>query len=285
MNSFSPIYDRHAISEVALFFEFSKRFNKDDLTALEELKRTLAKDLPEASDILAIEMRFLNKSENLSQPQIPGKAGFELKKQTYNDDDTVKLDWMLRITDKTISVHCLEYVRWEGFRNKASDFFIKAFKKLNLSNNSFKTIVLKYIDKFIYDGDISRYDIEGLFNKPNAYIAPHVMETSDSRWHSHIGWFEPFDDNLEILNQVNIDSAHIGALLSSPHITTIDHNAILRRNQGDETPLPFPMPFEKDNEDFNSLINVLNYLHDLNKSVIGDMLSSDMKSKIHLNEN
>lgn len=283
MNSFSPIYDKHAISEVAIFFEFTRHFTNDDISNLEDLKRILYKDLPVHDDIFTIEMRFSGKEDQKSQPQIPDKAGFELKKFSYLEDDSRKLDWMLRVTDKTISVHCLEYVRWDGFINKASEYFVKAFKKINLSGNEFKSVVLKYIDKFKYSGTDENYDITELFASDNTYIAPYVLANADCRWHNHIGWFESYSEDIEILNQVSIDAARTGTNADSSHITTIDHNAILKR-KGEQIALPLAMPIDNGDDNFKSLIDALDFLHDLNKSVIGNMLSSNMKKKIHLNE-
>lgn len=129
---FKPINSAHAIVECTIFFEFVPIFNQ----AIRErfvnnLASQLKNDLPKVETKNIVETAITmqdGKSSGFLKEEL---SGVEL--QRIRPDGT--LEWMLRTTQNTISVHNLDYTRWDDIWKEAKKYLQAAFKQVQGSEN------------------------------------------------------------------------------------------------------------------------------------------------------
>lgn len=282
---FKPINDAHAISEVVIYFELGSKLSEGDIKELEDLKIIFRKELPSSEDLVNISVAAKSEGMDITDAQFKqSKSGFELKRfNTHTGTSKRTLEWVLRITDHIISVHCLSYIRWAPFKDEALKYIEEAFKKLNLSGSGINSIALKYIDRFIFEGDPSNCSFDKLFSKDSFYLNSTIFTKNDPRWHNHIGWFENYEEKMEILNQLNIDAGFFDTPDGEKiHSTNIDHNSILAHKE--DEPIFKSFPLKSNIDEWNELTKYIDSLHIFNKKVMGNMLTSNMVSEISLEE-
>lgn len=267
---FQPINEAHAIVEAVIFFEFEPVFNEADLSRFLPLQQELKTEFPVGNPMQMIQFRIDQQTGTQALEQRP--SGLELK----SVDEAGAPEWLVRIIEPNISIHCLKYTRWDNVWKQASKTLTAVFSKIGPTQSVLRNVGLKYIDRFVYDGDEDKLDITALINAKCAYITPKSFET-DGRWHTHSGWFEKGENGSEILNQVNIDAAFQMQDNKRRHFTTIDMNHIARNLT------PESVPSLKEALEKGAVIStLLDRLHNLNKAVLSDILTADVRKRINL---
>ncbi len=275
---FKPINSAHAIVECVIFFEFAPVFNQD---VRERFVNNLASQL--RNDLPKVETKNIVKTAIAMQDGKPSGfleeelSGVEL--QRIKPDGT--LEWMLRTTQNTISVHNLDYTRWETIWKEAKRYLQAAFEKVQGSENFVNSMGIKYIDRFVYDDAVNDYQLSYLFSEETDLLAKKLF-TSSPLWHSHIGWFEDVGiTNLPCLNQINIDGTYANFSGSKKPVVTIEHNAILRAGSNLDSIFSYLSQQEED-KDNTKLDQIMHTLHIVNKSVLSSLLNDKMKTNINL---
>ena len=272
---FEPVNKAHAIVEMVLFCHFEPEFDESAISSLMELEDDLKEELP----------RFRQVHGNYTEIDLSGQGlksyqtrlvGIEMRKAGSEGS----AEWLLRTDPFSVSVHCLDYTRWEEVGAKALDFLRRALHKIGATQSTPTALGLKYIDRFSYGGTEDRYDPALLFRRDTTLLHQRAF-TSGMRWHCHSGWFEPLDnlpEELECLNQVNIDAAFLTVSGARRHMTTIDHNAVVKGRHQENL-----ADFLASNEDEHTLLHRLTEtLHLVNKRVLMDLLTDEMAMRIHL---
>ncbi|WP_394754370.1 TIGR04255 family protein [Crenothrix sp.] len=263
--SYRPINGAHAIVEVVFFVQFSPEFNQATRTKLASLEFDLKNDLPKAEQIKKVAFQFASGHHPSVQSSDEELLGVVL--QGLKEDGSV--EWMLRTTENTIAIHCLDYTTWAEVSTKAEGFLKKAFAHMGDSNSSLAVVGLKYVDKFICHDISDQPNLSELFKNDT----PHVVKTAfynDGLWHSNSGWFDKLDE-LQCLNQLNIDASFMDANENKPIEISIDHTVIAIIGNGNCSE-----PILELNLDFMSK------LHLKNKKVLADLLTEDMQKRINL---
>ena len=141
---------------------------------------------------------------------------------------------------------------------------------------SITAVGLQYLDEFKWLGNKSDFQAEFLFQKGSNYLAPNVFELNDP-WHNNHGFLRHCDNpcahreltniNIGVADQadfrvISIVTIH-RALLSEPIVAT---NTLLGKDGST-----------------GSLDALLETMHQLNKSLLGDVLTKSMQKTINLN--
>jgi len=275
--SFTPINQAHAIVEVVMFVQFEQEFDDASTQKLLELAQDLKTELPQGQMVQHLEATAtfeLGKLQSHNLPTSLKPIGVDLKNTKHDGSIT----WRLFTTQNTFSVHCLDYSTWIDVWDQAKKYLYKAFEKLDGTDNKIFLIGLKYIDRFVYEGDQEEYTASKLFNSETDLIFRHAF-SSTPVWHNNVGWFEDLQEFGTCLNQLNISTAYENISGSQKHITNIDHNAIYR----EEVPKSFPIIIGDQDDVNTSLHRVMNALHSMNKRVLARLLTVQMARRINLN--
>lgn len=221
---YEPINTAHAIVESIAFIQLQPDFSDEIIRMIIEAQNeidALPKKEPITGFLAQIVRDENGHSFNMQTPRVVGQES-----KRFGSD--ASLQWMLRSTENAIAAHCLDYERWDDFAKTVEDYFSLIIHKILHENPIVVSFGLKVVDKFLFSGSPDNYNFEGLLNDSSPYIAKINKNVGD-RWHCHTGWFENASHkNFEILNQLNIDAARGIARKKPSHITTIDHNVIIR---------------------------------------------------------
>lgn len=269
--SYSPINDAHSIVEIVVFVQFNPGFSQATLKNIISVEHDLKEELPKANPIKRVTFR-LGQEQQPSEPQDESIAGIEL--QSIRKDGS--LDWMLRIAEDTISVHCLDYTRWNDVWGKAGRYLKKVFGYIEGSDSFISSIGLKCIDRFLYEGDPNHSDLSELFKPETAHIVKTAF-TCGLLWHCHSGWFDKLN-NSQCLNQLNIDANFINIRGNKVLAITVDHNAIAIM-ENDDT---LSSVLEQNGNQMTMLSEIMNALHLKNKHLLIELLSEQMTNRINL---
>ncbi|MCT7953249.1 TIGR04255 family protein [Ancylothrix sp. C2] len=271
---FEPIYKAHAIVEMVLFFEFLPNFSAS-IERLLPLRSELTDDFPSSNLIEVVE--YTISAQGLEPPQpttTPLKiGGIELRR--FKPDGS--LEWLIRVTPKSISIHCLEYTRWRFVWEKVNGYVGKIAEKLAGTEVSIASIGLKYVDQFVFHGELNDYDASLLLRRESSLLHSRAF-TSKAQWHCHTGWFEEAPGLGQILSQMNIDSAISNVDGVSRNIVMIDHT-FTRRTQIEGDLMLYILP-EKIGEEARS--KLAEWMHDASKKLFNDLLTDSVRNRINL---
>jgi uncharacterized protein (TIGR04255 family) len=267
---FRPVNDAHAILEAVIYFEFSPSLTSDVLTRFEPLREELKADFPESNTLTTTQVTIDTHTEAKTIEQSPG--GLELRSV-----ESSRLKWLVRIAPHGISIHCLDYSRWDSVWEKAQQTLQRVFGKLGPSGSVLSGIGLKYVDRFVYEGSEEDFDAKMLIKDSSPYITPKSLNAG-MQWHTHSGWFQSMDNGFPpVLTQLNIDAVILRQDNIPVHFTTIDQTHIVRPLKAEDVP-----SLTKALQPDSSVSRLLLDLHTLNKEILADVLTPAMCKRINL---
>ncbi len=220
---FEPVNKSHSIVEVVLFVHFDKAFPPNTIERMTSLRFDLEEEFPKYDELKKIEAQFSAGPDTQPGRFVQEIGGIELKSIKRDGN----IEWMLRVRDNSISVHCLDYSEWNTIWERSHSYFSKSFNRIKDADVNITNIGLKYIDRFIFKSEEENYDASQLFKTESNLLFPRAFK-SDMLWYCHSGWFENLSNNTNCLNQLNIDANYMHVAGHRSHVTTIDHNAIIR---------------------------------------------------------
>lgn len=269
--SYSPVNDAHSIVEVVVFVQFNPVFSQATIKKLISVEHDLKDDLPKSNPLKRVTFQ-LDQEKQSSATQDELIVGIEL--QSIRKDGS--LDWMLRTTEDTISIHCLDYTSWDDVWGQAEGYLKKVFGYIEGSDSFISSIGLKCIDRFLYEGEPDRSDLSELFRPETSHIVKTAF-TCGLLWHCHSGWFDNLN-NLQCLNQLNIDANFINIRGNRVLAISVDHNAIAIM-ENDDT---LSTVLEQNGNQMTMLSEIMNALHLKNKHLLIELLSEQMANRINL---
>lgn len=265
---FEPINSAHAIVETMFFCEFNSPLGNDSIERLLELEHeeNIRAELPAFKKVEAASILFSTDNEGLNLKEKLPKGVIGAILQRVRPDGTP--EWHVQVSQDTLLVQCFEYSDWKRTWAKAKKYIQAVLFKILPSEVLISSIGLKYVDQFVFEGDYKvDYNPRLLFNPETALIHKKGFD-SGYRWHCHTGWFDPFE-GVECLNQLNIDAA---ILQKGTHTTKIEHNMVMRSlNTNIEKLLELEV-----------MNKYMAYMHQANKKVLLDILTSQMAKRISL---
>lgn len=192
-----PAHEAHAIERVRLLVEFSSPLSEKQLTKF---------TLPITQRFRDFGFDQIARAESTIQNIVLAPAGLASPVQQQNQNG-----WVMQRTDKRQVVEeagfrdgvfgymSMEYGRWENLASRFWDLFegplAQAIESVDIS-----TIKLEYWDKFIFVGNPADANVNNLLNNIDPAI-PAVVTNGASLWHSHIGWFESFQNSVVLINR------------------------------------------------------------------------------------
>lgn len=265
---YEPINQAHAISEMVVYIEFISDFDASRVELFRSLKDKLSVDLPKYAEI---EEHLIPVGKNAEHSPLKRIVGIEMSHILSNG----KPSWVLKTLPRSISIHCLDYTRWNEVWEKAYALILKVFSEADINENSISGFGLKYVDRFILKTN-EQYFASELFNKESNLLHEKAFLSGD-RWHCHIGWFENIPDGeLQGLNQLNIDVGYADVDSTKKHLSTIDHSITVRKIDDDNF-----ISLEK-GTDRVDICSVYNKLHESNKLILSELLVDSMRKSISL---
>lgn len=197
-------------------------------------------------------------------------AGFERKK-LKGDGNPARV---LRLLNDILSVNFLEYKDWRTTSSDSLHYIEKVLSAVDLSGNPVSAISLRYLNRYTFDGAAGDSHAELLLRKETSHIAARCFGAGPL-WHSNSGWFEPFEGDYRILNQLNAGSAEHGGVSG----IAIDHNIICLF----QAPyLTLESLFGRVSATGVSIADRLALMHTKNTAVLKDILQPEMAERIGL---
>lgn len=196
MSRFKPVHAAHAIERVSTGIQFAQPLSETDFKEIRKLASAFSDDLPKRVEIQGMMVAF-GPPGGLPDPPLPG--GFVL--QSMERDGSISSE--LRVETASITYRTDTYTRWHDVWSNAKKYFdILIPNYLNYSE--IVSINLTYVDKFVWDGEISECQPTLLLRNNSEYICSHVYDSGEL-WHSHTGKFLRVEDKLKRLLNLNID--------------------------------------------------------------------------------
>ena len=180
MPGFKPIHDAHAIERVSIGIQFVEPLNETDFKTIRELASTFKDDLPRQVEIQGMMVSFGPPGRS-PDPSFPG--GFLL--QDMERDGSISSE--LRVETASMTYGTDTYNRWQDVWSKAKKYFNILIPQF-LSYSKIVSINLTYVDKFVWDGEISECQPSLLLRNNSEYICSHVYNSGEL-WHTHTGKF------------------------------------------------------------------------------------------------
>jgi uncharacterized protein (TIGR04255 family) len=272
--SFSPINGAHAITEMVVYIQFTPEFSPATIQRLVSLETELVAYFPKAIRIQQQNVEFKAEGSKPKSNISEKLVGIELQ----DIDDSGNINWMLRTTENSLSIHCLNYSVWEEVYKKIITYLLSAFHHLEGSGNFIAHVGLMFIDRFICEVPPEEACLSELFNENTDWVFNGAFKAENKLWHSHVGWYEELK-NYQCLNQLKTSASYADIKGEKKLIVTVDHNAIITS----ETNGKNFISYSAIDEDNLVIKETIKELHSMNKKVLRELLTVKMSSRINLN--
>ncbi|ARL98128.1 TIGR04255 family protein [Burkholderia pseudomallei] len=267
-----PYSEKHAIKNVVFALEFSAPVQSDFLQSIRvgSINEQLQKELPRVIEQKALVFNFANAGTNLNLPAAGSPqplGGLSYDRLRPNGE----AEWAVVINQTMLLITCGAYSRWAGIWPTVKNFLLLMLPEI-LKVTSIGTLGLQYVDEFSSTGPKDRFSLHEIFAKDSRFLPPNLINLQD-QCHSHHGFFEKLDTPVagKILTNINVD------VVEQPSRWVASVTGSHRYMLG--TPI--------DGQQADSLLNdegiatqIWAKLHQCNKLVVGDMLTSEVKELI-----
>jgi hypothetical protein len=142
-----------------------------------------------------------------------------------------------------------------------------------VEKNIVVAIFMRYVDRFIFDGDLKAANAKMLFREDSEFL-PSVVFASGNLWHSNSGWYETWLDEAKALNILNIAST----TQPSPAGITVDHTNVFTL----PTPCNSPTQLFDESENQRSLLHIFEKQHFANNVILKKLLNEATLNTIGL---
>lgn len=273
MAGYLPFAGKNSIVEMNIAIQFASPFDQKIGESLEAIKAEFAAEFPKFEPLQMFTISFGVQQFPMSGTSAaPAVSGFNLTKAKA-DGSAARI---LRVMTNMLSVHFLEYTSWKETKPQAIDYVARCLEKLAiLDRNPAISVLLRYIDRFIFDGVPQDATAGKLFRPDTKFVASRILDRG-YQWHSISGWFEPLVGAAPALNQLNVSSAMIQTTVG----VIVDHNSVYS--------LPKPCAsiaelMQGEGERL-SLEAIVDRQHTANANLLKNLLNQEMLDTIGLKE-
>jgi len=272
MAGFLPFAGKNAIAEMTIGLQFLLPFDSKVGGSAEAIKLEFQSDLPKFEAIQTFSFN-VGLSQFPSANVAPSMTGFSLIREKSDGSGPARI---LRVIPNIISVHILQYSSWKESKPLAVGYITRCLDKLGLlERNSAVSVVLRYLDRFSFDGAHEIANASNLFRKGNDYIVSRILDCG-SQWHSNSGWFESMVGGVLALNQLNVS----GTLVADSPSIFLDHTSVYTFHK----PLSSLSELAHGGDGKPALSEILDSQHDANANILKNLLNQDMLKTIGLFE-
>jgi uncharacterized protein (TIGR04255 family) len=271
LDDLAPCSGAHAVQSVVFAIEWSNPLPQDALNHIraaydqsKELKRQFPTP-PQEQRILSV---LIDQAAGAVSPQPVSSAG-ECIGYKFTKQSGISPSRTLQITKDSCLYVVQDYTRWKSV---FSDVLL-AYSEVSehLVKAPVAALGLQYTDVFHWRADPEHLNLVEVLDAESGLVPISALERK-GLWHSHHGYLEdrssPADHSA--LENVNVDIVDNGGQRSVAIVTS--HQARLQR------------PLYTAEALSSSLDMFYESLHDQNKALLGKLLTSEVKSKIKLQE-
>ena len=268
MARYIPFAGRNAIAEASISIQFSAQFDATIAAAVDAIKKDFESEFPRFEPVQTLTLNFGPSAFPLPATT-PAVAGFSLVKIKHDGTP----GRIIRVIASSLSVHFLEYVSWKEAKPQTLDYITRCLQKLSLlERNPAASVMVRYVDRFTFDGPAEKATASELFRHNTKFLAPVILN-SGARWHCNSGWIQPLIEESTALHNLNIQS---GAPAAGDVI--VDHASLFA--------------FRKPHHSISDLMNgvdvqpplgkILDKQHDANVEMLTNLLAQEMLDTIGL---
>lgn len=267
MATFLPIRTPNAIDQAVFVIKFSQKIGEIYLDEIRSLEQTLSDDFINFHEVKVKGVMMTPDGFTTQEEKTVGGACNTPVRPQEHLMNSERSDWTLNITEETIQINCLNYTGWAETINYVSNILAKIFECLSADDILIASINFQVNDTFVVQDSIDDLDYSQLFNQSN-YLPQNVWSVGDL-WHVHSGWFGE-SSNIKALNVLNIStrkdvSETVNLMVLVEHLQQVTVDPMIKPNDNKKVP-----------------VAIFNYLHEGNKAVISELLTTNIKGKIGL---
>lgn len=269
MAEWKPIAEGHAIERVRIVLFLKSKIPTKTAAAVRESSNALLADTDFAhsqdrrANVLEIAVNTNEGSLNIPAPNSQ-LVGWQMVRK--NQDDQVIESLVLE--NNQFMYESTEYSSWGDFLDNFSKVSADGYDKL-LAVEEVASLVLEYVDRFIYDGPSTEAEPSKLIERLVDEMPDKVL-SGELSWHLHRGWFDELGDKTVLVNQ-NLD-AQDGLNQESAPTRTVQIYTKLEHREVE------PMV------DMSEVKHNLELMHKMAKRVFASVLVDDMKQKVGIKE-
>ncbi|WP_339779888.1 TIGR04255 family protein [uncultured Marinobacter sp.] len=252
----------HSLAEATLVVAFGSELEGSRMDQLRTIADELSGDFSKRSP---------NQAVNLSVSQGKAESSTSFNGWTLEnvDQDTGLVRWQLAIERSRVIINCLEYPRWDAFKEQVINWLSVIQQHLSLESWAVKEVGTLFTDRFYWSLKGEEYHFEKLFNPDSEYLSPSI-KSKGPLWHLFQGWIET-DSNREFLHNLNVSTQWD---INRPHKTEVLH--IVRCLKGEDG--------ELDGLNMELISTALDKAHTDNKKMLNELLSAETIEFIGLNK-
>ncbi len=271
MAGFLPFAGKNAIVESSIGIQFAMPLDPQIGAAAEAIKAEFSADFPKFDPVHTFTLNIgVQQFPTAGSSPAPNIAGFTLTK-AKPDGSPARV---FRAISNVLSVHFLEYTFWKDTKPKAIDYITRCLAKFPfLDRNSVTAILLRYIDRFTFDGPPENATANKLFRADNKFVPSNILGRG-YQWHSNSGWFEPLVGATAALNQLSI----VSGMIQTAAGVNVDHNSICVLPK----PASSVAELTRGDDKSHSLEAILDWQHTANANLLKNLLNQDMLKTIGL---
>jgi len=271
MSGYLPFAGRNAIVEMSIGIQFAQPFDQQIAGAAETIKAEFVAEFPKFEPIQMFTV-------NIGPQQFP--TGGSSPTSTINGFNLTKVKTdgtparVLRAMGNVLSVHFLEYTSWKETKPQAINYVTRCLKKMAIiERNPATAVLLRYADRFTFDGPSEDATGGKLFRPDNKFVASKLLDRG-YQWHCNSGWFEPLGGAAPALNQLNV----VSGMMQTAIGVSVDHNSIYALPK----PINSVAELTQGAGEQLSLEAILDRQHTANANLLRNLLNQEMLNTIGL---
>ena len=272
MGRYLPFAGKNAIAEMSIGIVFQSAFDPGFAEKFSVIKEEFAEDFSKTEPIQQFVLNFGMQTSPFppSVPPSQNVSGVAFT-NVRADGNPARL---FRIMGNSISFHMMEYTSWKEAKSLALDYIGRSLKKLDtIDKNPATAFVVRYCDRFTFDGDPKTASAENLLRRDNDLVVARVFG-SGPNWHCNSGWYQPLIHEEVALNNLTIASA----LMQATSIVTIDHTNLYALTK----PCNSLSELGEGIKDRPGLEDILDKQHEVNVKVLKKLLIPEILKAIGL---
>ncbi len=265
INNIYLFADSHAVEVMTFSVIFDLPIDHVDIRRFEDKIKIIKKVYPSIKTPDVIQFGITPPGQNLPPLPIPAK---ELN--FYSADG--KPEWSGLYSENVIQVSCHKYKGWKKTWPKAKERLDILLDCINIEKSIF-SIDYRIVNSFNAKKKDNILNPSSLFEDPNKFIAPQILQSADSRWDFNQGWFDelekPFPETLVRIDgngRVEDDQviANIGIYHSYRQRSEV--KALFKQSDGQ-----------------SKTEQIFDNLHNKSKELLRKLLTSDLGERMNLN--
>lgn len=267
---FEPIHAAHAIDQVAFIVQFDRPVGDAVFKEIDGKTESLNQNFPARTNYQAMGFSIQNGEPPVAPPALT--TGILLRKM--EPDASVAIE--LRVEQASLTFITTRYTRWAEILAQVKIYFDALLPVYLKTNVRLRSVGLNYIDKFAWSGAKDSFSLDGLIKRGSKYIASHVFEAEDL-WHSHSGAFSREDDFIKRLLNVNIDCFDAIRQKTESRVVGITTVIADQFNQ-----VGYDEYAPTGDKALDNIYLRMQNMHDFGKSVLSDIITTEMSRRIAL---